>query len=132
MNVTLLDGRVVSIDLIYFNDQTYAFTLSTGEDITNKVKNVDKRKFDGFDNVRYNEILYAQQFYKEHGRWPDAVGSTSVWANFAWQIITDPLAAPIDYFGEKADQLLKSKAMPLILIGLAGLILIVIVSHHSE
>jgi hypothetical protein len=131
MNITLLDGRIVPIETVFFDEDTYAFTLSSGENVTNKVLNVDKRKFSAFDNVRYNEILYAQQFYKENGRWPDAVGSTSVWANFAWQLITDPLGAPIDYFSDKADQFLKSKAMPFILLG-TGVLILIIIASHSE
>ena len=87
MNITLLDGRVVDTDNIFFDDTDYSFKLGgTAEDITTLIKQADKRTFPGFDVAKYNDIVYAQTYFKQHGTWPPDVGSTSVWVNFVNQL----------------------------------------------
>lgn len=132
MTITLLDGRQVDSGNVFFDDIDYSFKLGgSGENITALIRAADKRTFNGFDQTKYNDILYAQNYFRIHGTYPDAVGSTSVWANFANQILTDPLAAPLDSLNATVSQALGSSGVQKILI-FAGLALVALIVLKAE
>lgn len=106
--VTLLDGRTYNVSDISFNPDNYSFTLVTGEDITKLIPIAGKKLFAGFDPLKYDDIVYAQNYYATHGQWPPAIGSTSTWANFVSQIETDPLKAPIEAVNKGISEITSS------------------------
>jgi hypothetical protein len=91
--ITLLDGRQIAIETIYFNPADYSFTSSAGENLTDLIRIADKDKFSGFDRSKWFTIVSN----RKNGL-PDnaTAGSTSILGNFVEQITTDPLAAPLD------------------------------------
>lgn len=93
--ITLSDGRQVSLGNIAFDTSTYHFTLiDTGEDVTNLISRADKNAnwpdFDPtVDNTRASNEAAG-------GSGPVAPLDDSTASIFANQILTDPLAAPIN------------------------------------
>lgn len=117
MIITLLDGRQVDASNIFFDDSDYSFKLGgTAEDLTTLIKQADKKTFSGFDVSVYNDIVYAQHYFAQHGSWPPSVGSTSVWVNFVQQITTDPFAAPLDSLSSAISSAVDSDGFKKILI----------------
>lgn len=124
----LLDGRTIQKSDVFFDAANYRFQLSpSGEDITTLLKQADKRLFNGFDVVKYNEIVYAQHYYKQHGTWPNATGSTSIFTNFVNQLATEPLAAPLAALDAGVKQLFDSAGFKTIAIGATILIVALLV-----
>ena len=100
--LTLISGRQIDIAGLHLDRSSYRVYYG-GEDITNDMRQADKvRIFPGFDRSKDNERAYSDRYAQEHGgNRPAPTGSTSVLVNFARQIVTDPLAAPLDYADEK-------------------------------
>jgi len=125
--ITLLTGETVDPAEVYFNPGNYSFVYR-GKDITQLIRNADKRTFEGFDNEFYNNLLYVQKYQREHGgALPATVGSDSVWYNFVQQILTDPLQAPLESLDSTVKELFSSPGIYLV-IGAA--IFIVIISRR--
>lgn len=132
MDITLTDGRVVSHDNVFFDDTNYSFKLGgTAEDITTLVRIADKKTFDGFDVTKYNEILYGQKFFREHGTWPPPVGSTSVWVNFVDQFSSgQAINIAGDYWAAKVDSALASGTVhSLVLVAVIGIGLVIMLKE---
>jgi len=132
VNITLLDGRVIDTDSILFDAHDYSFTVeyadgSGSENITTLIRNADKRRFAGFDNVFYNDLLYVQKYQREHGgALPPNVGSESYWSNFFTQIATDPFGAPLESFDGFVSDLLDSSGVKTVLI-IGGVALVLVI-----
>jgi len=118
MMIQLLDGRQVDKSSVFFDDSNYSFKLGgTGEDITRLIRAIDKQTFAGFDQTVYNEIVYVQHYQATHsGALPAGVGSTSTWGNFVNQLVTDPLAAPLQTFDSAVNQIFSSTGVKSLLI----------------
>lgn len=97
MTIELLDGRMVDSGDLSINRTTYRVTNDdTAEDVTALVKQSDKVKvFWNFDRQRDNERA-SDDAAAARGEAPVRVGSTSIFGNFVEQIVTDPLAAPLE------------------------------------
>ena len=137
MNITLLDGRVIDIAAINFDPSDYSFSVwyadgNGKENITTLIRRADKMRFAGFDGDFYNNLLYVQKYQREHnGQLPPEVGSTSIWGNFVQQILTDPLAAPLETLDNFVDQIFSSKGV-LVIVGVsAGLLILYIAAKRS-
>lgn len=100
--IVLMDGRRVDLSALDFNSDTLVFMLGD-EDVTNLVKRSDKRRFPGFDDTAENLRIYRAS----HPGVPET-GSTSILSNFTSQILTDPLDAPVQMFGDAAKKALES------------------------
>lgn len=132
MDITLLDGRIVDTANIFFDDSDYSFKLGgTAENITTLIRASDKQTFPGFDQTKYNDIVYVQHYFQLHGTYPPDIGSTSVWANFVQQIATNPLQAPLDSLNAGISQITGADAFKKILIaGLIGFGLLLLVKSE--
>jgi hypothetical protein len=133
MMIQLLDGRQVDGSNVFFDDSNYSFKLGgTGEDITRLIRAVDKQTFSGFDQTVYNEIVYVQGYQRTHnGQLPPNVGSTSTWANFVNQLVTDPLAAPLDTLDSTVSQIFSSSGVKTLLIAVALILAVVLVAKNK-
>ena len=137
MNITLLDSRVIDIAAINFDPSDYSFTVwyadgNGKENITTLIRRADKLRFADFDGDFYNNLLYVQKYQREHnGQLPPDVGSTSIWANFVEQILTDPLAAPLATLDNLVDQIFSSTGVKTILIVAGGLLILYIVAKRA-
>ncbi len=129
MQIQLLDGRQVDSSNVFFDDSNYSFKLGgTGEDITRLIRSVDKQSFSGFDQAKYNEIVYVQHYQQTHnGALPANVGSTSTWSNFVTQITTEPFAAPLATLDSTVSQILGSSGIKTLLIAGAVLLAVVLI-----
>lgn len=132
MDITLLDGRIVDTANIFFDDTDYSFKLGgTAENITTLIRAQDKQTFPGFDQSKYNDIVYVQKYFRQHGTYPPDVGSTSIWANFVDQIATNPLQAPLDSLNAGLSNVTGSDAFKKILIaGFIGLGLLMLLKSE--
>jgi hypothetical protein len=121
MLIQLLDGRQVAKENIFFDDSNYSFKLGgTGEDVTTLIRAIDKQTFDGFDQTKYNDIVYVQHYQATHnGVMPANVGSTSTFGNFVHQLATDPLGAPLATLDSTVGELLGSSGFKTVLIVVA-------------
>jgi hypothetical protein len=117
MIVTLLDGRTVDSRDLSLNRDSYRVTYLGTEDVTRNMRQSDKVSvFSGFsrerDNIRSSDDSRIAQNLP-----PVQVGSTSILANFTRQIVTDPLAAPLDYADDKiTGRLFKSSTVRLVVL----------------
>lgn len=126
MKITLLDGREEDAADIFFDADTYHFTLHpSGEDITEQIRRADKLAMvSGFDQDRENRRVYEERSHP--GSKP--LGSTSTAENFFEQITTDPLAAPLASLDAGIKKLFSSSGVKTIavvaLIGLVAFLLV--------
>src|SRR5687767_8847895 len=101
MIVTLLDGRTVDSRDLSLNRVTYHVTYLGTEDVTRLMRQNDKAAvFSSFDRSRDN-IRASDEDRQAQGLAPIRHGSTSLLGNFTTQILTDPLAAPLQFADEK-------------------------------
>jgi hypothetical protein len=127
----LLDNRTVSDDQIAFNHETYHFTIAaTGEDITDEIRRNDKLRlipdFDvDKDNYRLSDELgNGKTSGVKFGTAPLQDNTAAI---FAEQILTDPLAAPLESANKFANKLFKSPAFYIA----AGVIVVAILYKKS-
>lgn len=107
-DVTLSDGRKVSTSDIAWDRNTYHFTVN-GEDVTNLLKQADKAaNYPGFDRAKDNLRAYNEAYQRRTGQVPQPTGSTSTLYNFAQQILTDPISAPLESLDRTVEQAKKS------------------------
>lgn len=93
--ITLIDGRTVQRDSIRFEAGNMRFYLGA-EDITNNIFRSDKLTFRGFDvNADNRRISYERNNGVRVTEIPGPL-TTSTAAIFAEQIVTEPLAAPLE------------------------------------
>jgi len=137
LNITLLDGRVIDADAIVFDPSDYSFSVwyadgNGKENITTLIRRADKFRFAGFDGDFYNNLLYVQAYQRRHnGALPPELDLDSTWTNFVQQILTDPLAAPLETLDNFVDQIFSSKGV-LIIVGVsAGLLILYIAAKRA-
>lgn len=126
MQITLLNGSTVDTDAIVFDKETYQFYLGS-ENLTNLIRIVDKRRFNGFDDTTEYQRIYNLSH-------PDApqTGPQGIWANFWQQITTDPLDAPVELLQEKVGGALDSTTGKIALALVAIGVLAVLVAFHRK
>lgn len=96
MTITLLDGTEANTDQIDFDPSTYHFSLN-GQDVTALIKRTDKiANWSNFDPAVDNTRLSNEAHNGVN--LPQTDLPTSTVGIFTNQILTDPLAAPIDSF----------------------------------
>lgn len=97
MNVELLDGRILPVTDVYIRDGWEFFRVSTGERLTYLIRQGDKRRFwpDDFDAIKSNDEIYQEQA-RVRGLHPSGPLTTNVTQILAYQLATDPLAAPAE------------------------------------
>lgn len=101
MIIELTDGTTVDSSELSLDRKSYHVFFAGTEDVTDLMRQYDKvRVFSNFDRDRDNNRA-SDENRIAHGQAPVVVGSTSLWGNFATQIVTDPFSAPL----EAADRL---------------------------
>lgn len=136
MLINLLDGRQADTEVIDFDSGSYHFALN-GEDVTNQIKQADKRKFYGFDVARDDDRIYVETYMHNHGgKAPPEVGSDSFITNLYNQLTTRPLQAPLDdlntFVKENVGDILASSGLQtIVLIGAAGLLAYLIIRKQA-
>jgi len=113
--ILLTTGRAVPVPFIEFDRASHRFFYS-GADITDGIRRADKIAYfggQGFDVEQDNLRLYGE---KNPGA--AATGSTSIFDAFWGQILTDPLAAPLDYADTAVSTTVRSTTGKLLLAGL--------------
>jgi hypothetical protein len=101
MIIELTDGTTVDSAELSLDRKSYHVFFAGTEDVTDLMRQYDKvRTFSNFDRDRDNNRA-SDENRIAHGQAPVVVGSTSLWGNFATQIVTDPFSAPL----EAADRL---------------------------
>lgn len=114
MLVDLLDGRSIESSNLRLNEDNYSVSIvSTGEDVTNNLRQNDKAQiFAGFDRAKDNLRSYVEQYRREHnGATPAPTGDTSLWGNFWTQITTEPLRAPLDALNTATDSIFENNTV---------------------
>lgn len=118
MTINLLDGRTVESADINLDRSTYHVYHGT-EDITRNMRQNDKvAVFFNFDRERDNNRA-SDESRLAQGLPTINPGSTSVLYNFASQIVTDPLSAPLDYADQKITGRLAASSTVRIVVVLA-------------
>jgi len=116
MQITLLDGRTEDTANIYFDPATYHFSDSaTGEDLTNQITRADKQNnWPNFDPYVENQRIYNETRQGGVGPLPDKETNTGV--ILADQLLTNPLAAPLDALTAGVKQVFASEGVKTLLI----------------
>jgi hypothetical protein len=116
MKITLLDGRTEDTANIYFDPATYHFSdTATGEDLTNQIRRADKQNnWPNFDPYVDNQRIYNET--RQGGVGPLGDLPTSTAGIFADQILTDPLAAPLDALSAGVKQVFASSGVKTLVI----------------
>lgn len=118
--ITLLDGRQVDPANIVFDPQSYHFTLNS-EDVTALIKRADKiANWPDFDPVVDNTRLSNQA--QNNVNLPQTDLPTNTAAIFTNQILTDPLAAPLDALKNEINSVFATTTGKVLIVG--GLVLI--------
>ncbi len=130
MILATISGRHLESTAIELDPTTQHFTYSS-EDVTNDLFRSDKATFDGFDVTLDNERIYKEKYAKEHGgSSAPVVGSTSTLDIFANQILTDPLAAPIEAVDNAVAKLTNSSGIKTLAI--VGVLIIAAAIYFKE
>jgi hypothetical protein len=122
MQITLLDGRAEDTANVFFDPSTYHFSdATTGEDLTNLISRADKQNnWANFDPYTDNQRIYNET--RKGGTGPVADLPTNTGAIFADQILTNPLAAPLDALTAGVKQVFANEGFKTIaIIGVIGL-----------
>jgi hypothetical protein len=125
MTITLLDGRTANTDQIAFDPVTYHFTLNS-EDVTALISRADKQNnWPNFDPAVDNTRLSNQNQNGVNLPEPDLPTNTGgILVN---QLLTDPLAAPLDSIKSEFNKVFATTTGKVIIIGgvvVLGLLLI--------
>ncbi len=130
MILTTISGRHIESDAVEFDSSTYHF-LYNSEDITDDLFRADKRTFSGFSDDIENERKYKEKYARDHGGTSaPVVGSTSTLDIFANQILTDPLAAPVDAIDSAVKKLTNSSGIKTLAI--VGVLIIAAAIYFKE
>lgn len=106
--IRLIDGTTVDPNQIYFDTVSYHFTLN-GQDITANITRADKiANWPTFDPSVDNTRLYSES---RGGSGPIADLDTSTLDIFTQQVLTDPLAAPLDALNSGVNKVLASSGV---------------------
>lgn len=126
MTITLISGRQVDSSNLFFNQDTYHITLSpTGEDITNDMRRADKISlFNGFDIEKDNTRLYNET---RGGTGPVPPLETNTAVILGQQLLTDPLAAPLDALNNTVNRVFDAPGIKKLLVIAAVLVVGVII-----
>lgn len=118
--ITLLDGRQVDPANIVFDPNSYHFTLNS-EDVTALISRADKiANWPDFDPTVDNTRLSNQAQNGVNLPQPDLNTDTAL--IFANQILTDPLAAPLQSLRNEINSVFATTSGKVLIIG--GLIII--------
>jgi hypothetical protein len=116
VNLTLLDSRSVDMSEIYFDPNTYHFSdTATGEDLTNLIRRADKQdNWPAFDPYTDNQRIFNET--RKGGSGPLGDLQTNSGVIFAEQLLTDPLAAPLDALTKGVKEILANPGFKTLLV----------------